>query len=51
MKQDKRLTRAHKILLTKEGLDPNQYRLVMDLPHSIIVRHCKTGETEIVEKG
>ena len=51
MKQDKRLTRGQKIILARMGLDPKRYRLLQDLPNSLVVRDMETGRTEIIEKG
>lgn len=50
MKRTKELTRSQRILLRKKGMDPANYRLVMNRPTYIIVYNTATQTEETVLK-
>ena len=50
MKNGKKLTKAQKILLAENGLDPAEWLRVKDLPRLIQVVHRKTGKYELILK-
>lgn len=50
MKQPKKLTREQKTLLTKRGLDPDDYMLHSENDHELILYNRKEKRLEAVEK-
>lgn len=50
MKQTRKLTRKMKIQMTAEGLNPADWRCTMELKHTFIVRHERTGEIKVILK-
>ena len=46
----KRLTAAQKKLLSEQGINPAIWRLLDELPNTIIIKHRITGEIKVVEK-
>ena len=46
MKNGKRLTRAQKIMLSAEGLNPENYLVVKDFPLSMTLLNRETGKKE-----
>lgn len=50
MKQTKKLTRSQKILLSNKGMDPANFRLVLDLPEVLILYNTVTRMEEVIEK-
>lgn len=49
MKRAKKLTRAHKILLSNRGYDPEKYLFLRALQNSVIFVARATGEHLVVE--
>ena len=45
MKQSKRLTREHKILLSDKGKDPKFYRLLREERTYIVFKNTVSGDT------
>ena len=50
MKQLRKLTRDQKIMLSKQGIDPNAYALHRELPNSLVLVEKATGKLLVVEK-
>lgn len=50
MKNEKKLTRAQRDLLLANGLNPEEWRRVKDLPRLLQVVHKVTGRYEIILK-
>lgn len=50
MPQLHKLTRGQKILLSKKGLNPNDYLLSRDMPNTLILVNKTTKEYLVVEK-
>lgn len=48
--QVKRLTAAHKKLLSAQGINPALWQLLDEHPNTIIIKHLITGEIKVVEK-
>lgn len=44
------LTKNQAECIERHGKKPHEYRLIKDLPNSMILRNIVTGETEIIEK-
>ena len=43
-------TREQKVMIAGAGKDWKEYRVVMDLPNSLIIKNVHTGENEVIEK-
>lgn len=50
VKQANELTRKMKLLLTAEGLNPDDWVCTANMTNSFIVRHKRTGEVKVIEK-
>lgn len=50
MGRRKELNKEQREILERNGKDPAEYELVMDLNRSMIVHSRATGEYEVVEK-
>ncbi|MDK2824533.1 MAG: hypothetical protein PWP71_2451 [Clostridia bacterium] len=48
MKQGKRLTRKHKLLLKKKGLNPDNWLVIKKLTHELHVVHRHTNRVRII---
>ena len=51
MKHAKRLTRAHKILLTKYRLNSDNWLYERETPDRLVLVHRYTGEVRWIDKG
>ncbi len=51
MKHAKRLTRAHKILLTKYRLNPDNWLYARETPDRLVLVHRHTGAVRVMAKG
>ena len=50
-KAEKRLTRAHKILLTKYRLNPDNWLYDRETPDRLVLVHRYTGAVRVIDKG
>ena len=50
MKHEKRLTRSHKILLEKYGLNPDNWHYERDTPKELVLVHKHTGHVRRIHK-
>ena len=50
MKEEKKLTYNHEVMLRRRGLDPKDYAFVKETYVTLFVRNIHTGQIKIINK-